>query len=714
MKKKKLFAVFVVFMFFLLTACEQKKCPEKPELMQPVSNTEEFRPVFYYDMSDMKVYFGVVCPEEECYFFKTPTTLKEICVKEGDYVKEGDILAVADETVVSGELDKLLRELDYKEQQWALLESKSKLERKKLELEIAQTDEKDKLLLSELKTKLSVFDENNIYDSELITKERENLNNEIAGKRSLLDDANIVARKSGYVSFCYDISQGNLVDETKNLVVVMDEHNSFIRVDNRDADSSPFAEDAEVFAKYGEEIIALNEYKYSNEEMFVANVKQIHLPLRLKFSENNSYFEVGDTVPVFVREPSKGKVLVVGKDSVYTDEAGEYCYVKNDNELEKRYIECREQGDEYAVVFSGLEEGEKVLYSLEDRLPIDYKEYVVENADFAVKKQLKEKSLELVDKSVYEQVAECKGRIDELFIEKNQEVSKGDILMRVTTNEGEAELYEVGKQIEDRKLRWNKITSDYEGDKKALENNLKMQAKESYEYNQLLCDIELAKVDYDLAYIDYEKALYELNELYETLGENNDGQGRYLVRASEDGVVTKVKVKSGDYYISGNAICTLEKQHEKELYINEPNVFFNQSIYFKNQDDVSCGKIMDSEYQGYYSILDEDKTYFTTNNSNGKSRIKVEESVLDSVSDYTCFYERHNIKNTLVVPKEYVTKQKVANNEYCYYVFRKLNGEIFKQYINVYEESGSCDKYDECYCVLSGLDKGDVVVMEEK
>ena len=93
------------FLIASILFCGCGKTEEVPELIDPASGVQAFRPVERRMIGDPKILIGQVTPKEYCHFFKKTMDIKEITCDIGQYVNEGDILAYADVEKLQEELE---------------------------------------------------------------------------------------------------------------------------------------------------------------------------------------------------------------------------------------------------------------------------------------------------------------------------------------------------------------------------------------------------------------------------------------------------------------------------------------------------------------------------------------------------------------------------------------------------------------------------------
>ena len=82
-------AVFAMTM----TGCGKEKSEKVPDLLEPVSTNEAYRPVTYGDIGRKVIKTGTIVPTDYCYYYETSATLSKVYVNVGDEVKKGTVLA---------------------------------------------------------------------------------------------------------------------------------------------------------------------------------------------------------------------------------------------------------------------------------------------------------------------------------------------------------------------------------------------------------------------------------------------------------------------------------------------------------------------------------------------------------------------------------------------------------------------------------------------
>ena len=91
-------------MLLIMAGCGSNSLPAAPELMEPLQGTLAFRPVSKRIVGFVRRLPGNVMPEEYPVYTDKGCEITSVNVAIGDYVKEGDVIAVADKDGLDEEL----------------------------------------------------------------------------------------------------------------------------------------------------------------------------------------------------------------------------------------------------------------------------------------------------------------------------------------------------------------------------------------------------------------------------------------------------------------------------------------------------------------------------------------------------------------------------------------------------------------------------------
>ncbi|MBQ8412113.1 MAG: efflux RND transporter periplasmic adaptor subunit, partial [Lachnospiraceae bacterium] len=567
----------------------------------------------------------------------------------------------------------------------------------------------------------------------------------LSEEKALQTNGNLVARSSGYVTYIKDFSDSDMVSSGENIVIISDYEDTYVKLDAYTNDSDRITENYHYFyALIDGERYELEPYDYLPIELSMAQGKGVYLNARMKLSDGGELPEVGSDFSVlFYRELSEN-VLVIGKDSVYEDDKGDFVYVKTDEGKEMRYVELGNSDMNYVEVLSGLSEGEWVYYTSGSVIPESYEEYTVSLQDYTVYgasefytvRDSKRKKIF----SMYE------GQITEVYVEQGEVVEKGQLICTVKTNEGSALLTEMSNSIDSFKSGYAEGVKAYEeaillkeqeieaayiaSQNPPVEQNVATDTDapmapdegvyEPYYYEQLCCQLEVMKLNHELEKINYDYNIALMVKNYNTVSCNNDGNGTMMIYAEEEGKLSNVNIKAGKNIYVGDRLFNIEipSKHMVELRVeNIPadNLYMNQTVKFTNPttDKSYTGTVIGTtgsvEYFYFTSI--DDKMYMTSNITNGDARFYIEMpgEFYDEPEDYAVGYPVIFMKDVVVVPKDAVYIEEQIEKLY-HYVWKIVDGEFVKQYVQLLPTDG---KSVSEICILSGLKEGDKIILEK-
>ena len=757
-KKIKTLALSLGAVIFLASCTSNN---EVPELLEPVGAEATFRPVETADMGLAKIIIGNVSGQEYCHFYEKMIVIKDINVAVGDYVNEGDILVEADLDSVKDQITDLNSNLSVLNAEHEAEEKKYEIELAKLELQKEEAEYNKNLgIFSEDYVKsfdktIESFKENYTYSGELYDFQKRKINESLTDLNKIVNDGVIRAKKSGYVTFKKDLKSGNTASAFENLVTVTDPEDLFI-VSQGDTRSYNYSKYPVKFAFIEGKKVPITEYAYTDSETVYSKAQNLFPVQRFK-TEEETNLEMGDFVLLEFYANDKNDCLVVGKDSVNTDDKGSFVYVKaDDGSLEKRYFEMGASDEHNYEVISGLEEGEMVLYSQEATLPKMEEQYEVKLKTFNQFETAK--GIKYVEQSVHSYFSDDEGEVVEIFANELEEVKKGDPILKIMIDSEKGKLVGIENMIKSENRDYDNFVKDSEKEfedlnktisdctneskqsvarleeiKKALadantstadmldlskeKSKLEMETNDrAYDVKYAEMDLKLLEINKEIRKKQHDSTIASLNRQLETARKNNDGTGFKTIYAEYDGKITSMPVSERDKVNVGKKLAEI-------------------SYYF--DDIVKFGGQHDPEPTGYkFSITMKDEDYpaeVIAGNTNSFAHVFTENGKVyctPPAYDSNTFYVRVNdekffsydsqftteeisyyklsLDNMLTVPGNYVFKEVSFDKKEYYYVWI-LNGDsVYKRYVQtgLDQRLGSLDKP----VIINGLHEGDVLV----
>ena len=768
--KKKITYLLCGLMIFA-TGCGSD-IPEAPALNKPVAVNESYRPVEKGAVGDIKIYSGAIVPTDYCHFYTSSIKVAQIKVSIGDYVEAGTVLAEADTEATSQSIATINSQKSLNAKVWEINckiyeQSKKELEYKlKGAQELSDTD-----MEGQLETQIAVLNENHSFDEIFYNHQQSALDKQLAEYAKIQGNSALVASHSGYVTYIKDLADSDMVNGCENIVVVSDYEDCYIEVfstesSNQQGNGQPVSKSEKlekiypiIYTEIGGQKYNLKEYEYLPEELHLAQSRSLSPALRLKYESEGKELTPGTNLPVFFQKTITEDVLVVGNDSLYQDEKGDFVYVKNGEGKEIRYVELGDADTFYTEVVSGLSEGEMVYYTSDSVLPESYQEYVVEYSDY----KLTDKSdfYTIKNTSTKKFYSEYEGQIESVAVTQGQEVSVGDTICVIRTNEGSATLTQMYNNIINFKAAHVENVKAYDDSIAAKEDEIEAayiarQATNSqtapatptdavptatlsdavvdmtpeatpgdaeevpspYLYEELNCQLEVIKLNKQLEEVNYLHQLTQMESEYNKVSCNNDGTGAINIYAKNSGKVSNLNLKVGKNINQGDRLFNIDIPADSMAEIRvEGSLQINQQIEFVKGDSTYKGTVVGvngNDNSFYFTEID-NKVYISTNSGQqARYFVKMDnKGFYDLKNDYVAKYSTQEVKETVVLPGHMVymetkVKSGVGNVNYTY-VWKLIDGELVKQYVQCIGGPAGSNKE---VCILSGVNQGDILAQE--
>ncbi len=765
MNIRKRFAIisYGLVLAMILTSCGGAKA-DAPELVAPVAVNESCRPVEKGSIGNIQIKNGVVVPTDYCHFYLTSVKVADIKVEVGDYVEAGTVLAVADSETSNKQIEQLSGEQSRNQKAWDLQCKIYEQNKKELEYKIKGAKENaDSELEKVHTTALAVLEENHKYDEIFYNHQQKKLGEKIADQQKVANDGTLVATHSGYVTYIKDLADSEMVNVADNVVIISDYEDCYIELIGVTKDDKLDKIYPAFYTVLGGNRCMLKEYEYLPEELMAAQARSLKPTLRMKFEDEDLMPEIGNNIPVYFQKEIIDDVLIVGNDSLYEDEQGDFVYVKNGEKKEIRYVELGEADTFYTEVVSGLSEGELVYYSSDSVLPEEYVEYTVEYDNFVSLSESDYYSIK--DTSKRKCFSEYEGVIESVAVTQGDQVSVGQLICVIRTNEGSATLTEMYNGIVNYKAshvetikgmnqaieeKENEVEAAYNAKKEASTKDdvittptdaiptdatstdatltdatatdgtpVPEEKVSPYLYEELCCQLEVLKLNKQLAELNYVYQLATMENQYSEVSCNNDGNGAINVYALNSGKIMNLNIKEGKNIEVGNRLFNIEIPSGKLVELRSKDALFvNQTVKFVNGDNTYEGKVVGNNGNDgsfYFTHID-GRVYISASTDSKSANYYISmdnKQFYDLDKNYEASYPVLTINNSVVVPGTFIyleekIKSGVGTVTYTY-VWKIVDGELVKQYVQCI---GGTPGGSKSVCVVSGLKAGDVLAVE--
>lgn len=441
MRKNRTKLTAFALTLIMLTSCGQQF--DVPELKEPVAARQPYATVTRCDVGKVELATAIVVPKPYCHFWKSMVSIDKITVEVGQYVKKGDVLAVADVEVANEQSQKIQKEINLLQSVNNKTNEKYQLQKKTYELTLKGAEKiNDVETKKQMKQALKELAENEKYNNALYRIQMNAKSKELSEVQKIVNNGNLIAEHEGYVTYIRDITVNNSVTKEDNVVIISDYKDSFIEM--LEPQKTGIRDYEHVYVTENGVRHDLKELTYSENEMMVANSKQIDIHKRYVYADGKKLPEIGKQLLVVQKRKSAENVVAVDRDYLYQDEEGSYVYVKNGDTSEKRYVEFGVTDENLCEIVSGLEEGEKIFAKSSVVMPENFTEAKAELKD--VTESASMESILVDDKKIMVEKFYGQGIIERIASD-GYKTSKGELICQVATNEGAAVLNELRTQI---------------------------------------------------------------------------------------------------------------------------------------------------------------------------------------------------------------------------------------------------------------------------
>ena len=448
--------------------------------------------------------------------------------------------------------------------------------------------------------------------------------------------------------------------------------------------------------------------------------------------------------------------MYVGNDSIYEDDQGSFVYVKNGEQREQRYIETGVSDTVNTEVISGLSEGEKVYYTSETAWPDAYEEYTV-GAPTNYDSMFYTNRYAIADTMRINYTSPYEGTIQEVCVSNGDYVQRGDVLLKVRTNEGSAKLAEMRAGIEDMKESRTKAVQAHEATLQSLQQEKQMaltggqtplatgtdaqtatssDAEEPANPNlpsMLDVDIQIENLDFQIQTLDYNGQLKQSEDAYTEASCNNDGTGVMSICAEHEGEILDFWIDTGAKLELNSDILAIDTPAKKKLALYGGNSKVANGTPVTVQDEESgkviqgivCGSngIMDGTKEEYYVTTVGSRVYITQSVTSDSRMYYVkldgEAAAVEQVTGGQMIsYPLISYSDVYTIPADALYTEKANSGKETsadfYYVWKIVDGNIEKQYVdaaicNSAQDTSKYKKGDVVACIFNGISEGDIL-----
>lgn len=691
-----------------------KKKDSAPELIPPAAMNSFTSTAEVGNIGLPYVFYGTVVPVEYGMSFSCYEDITEIVVRVGDHVEEGDILAYADVKDAGQKLEELKEQL-------MLVERRLDIVKRRCEYQIKQL-EYSNMSEIERKWKNELLEEELIYVQMDYQAKLTELTDLIGGLQEITEAGVLRATCSGTVTYVRDISEQSAVDAATTVVRIATEGAMQIELEKENIqDFSEYRDSDKIYLMKGDKEYVLSEIPYTADEMTYA-VAVGDLPAVRFACPEGLEPTMGESYIVYCSGKVTSNVLRINRFALHTDD-GEYVYVVNSEGIrEKRPVVTGARDDWYVEIKEGLSVGEKVTYETTEIANTSGSTYVVTRKDHDFMNYTN--SYFSTGTRWFTESTSKAGVLAD-FSEQfvfGGEIHAGDYLYSIQMLSGAAEIAEA-------KLALKRAQEEYEINLKKIDQQIAAYKGNLSEAKK--CELALLQCDREELIINSEAIIRECTKRCEELYFGEDGSNIIPVYAKEDGVISGIFAKEGNFVEANFPMYQLKQQGTGNIMA--------YLLYDISQEYVPSSIIQDVETMVHIG------TVMTVNGANGKNYtgtciglgIGVDPVVslytdgngeihlnVDGKEEYPIpafvvsmddpefgqempggrmFFAKRAMKQVVTVPTAFIHWEQGMSGRA--FVWKKVGDEVTKQYVII-----DCD-LDETV-VWFGLEAGDIILGE--
>ncbi|MCR5283285.1 MAG: hypothetical protein K6E18_07930 [Lachnospiraceae bacterium] len=746
-KRGALRLLLLLFLACLMLQGCGKKLPKAPELLDPAKGTVSFRPVTKRVVGYLRMLYGNVVPMEYPCYWEKNCEITSVKVGVGDYVKEGDVVAVADKEG----LEDAIRESNFRisslqrqrektvklyDQTFGLLNYK-----KDTEVYIEGND------LAQILKEEQIQQENLRYELAVIDAQIKSEQEQIRTKKEKLKSVTFTAPHSGYVTYVKDLTESNMVAGFENVVVIGDYNDLYIEVPETNIEKYQYGDYQSKWTEIDGKKVPIQEFDYEVGER--AYAKAVVKNPYMRFKAPGAELVLGNKMALYFLDDSNEECLAVGNDSLYHEGLDAFVYVKKDEagNTEKRKVEIGTADEYYTEVKSGLSEGELVLYSSNVYVPNKYTEYETVYRTYTEVVPLSSTMMARPYVDLY--LASYDGRLERQDM-GGVIVHPGDELFKIIMNGGKGELEAAAVAIDDLNTNHKLFLKEYEKSKKELdralaslqENERMIGARDEMGPDAQELDVirsgmnaeaeiraQLNSLEIEREYEekDYEASSAKLAVDYSRVKKQKGGSHEAIVKAANEGkavaspVVSESPVRRGQFIMG---VQRFDPAGKTKLYVYQspadgydPPARIGGSVVLKTEDKREftgkCIAVNPGEKGKYYLFTKDGKEVITYSapfkkNAWNQFYMEMDEQVEELwLAKSKLEYEAEHFDHVVAIPASGVYKEtnKLSSNV-KEYVWKLVDGKPVKEYVTTYETP----RAKEYALILRGVSEGDIVL----
>lgn len=341
----------VLLLTLLLTGCGAKEIDEIPELVEPASVGVNTVRVEVEDIYQITTCDGQIVPVTTEVKAEYSGLFGEMCIKEGDIVCEGDLIARLSDEHVQAQLTALQTTIRTKQEQNRLNNEIAACDLELLQLEAAEGAQltyeiqKAELLLKHQR-------ENQELEMKQLREQEQELQEQII-------ECEILAPVSGRVVYVAALNEGAFLQEKGVVAVIASEEDLLVRTDFQ-TDGTLSGYDVCQIVRGGQEI-PVEPLPYDRNEYVAAVLRKGSFYTYYQMEEQSEEMQAGEYVQLQILKGMQKQVCVLPQTCLYRDANGAYVYrIEEGGNRVKVPVATGVRNELMVEITEGLKEGDEI------------------------------------------------------------------------------------------------------------------------------------------------------------------------------------------------------------------------------------------------------------------------------------------------------------------------------------------------------------------
>lgn len=358
MKKRYIF-IHLLLLVAILTGCSSDD-RNAVQLLEPAGVRISSATVERATVYNMTVYAAEAVPEEEELCFSIDGKFEQYLVKPGDWVEEGQVLAMLETEDCQQKMDRLEQQLSDTTRLGnnSDCETTAQIEILKLQLEQMRAEGASTYDCGLKELEISTLQLQLKQTREKRNVELNNLRQSIEKQRLIIENSKLYAPISGRVSYLRELSNGNSVSKSMVVICLADETKLNLQTDY--FPESDLKDASRVYAKILDQEYDVQYLPFDTGEYISMVLSGKQMKIQFSVDAPEGALESGQSAQIIALHDYREDVLTIPINALYRDRMGRHVYKLVDGNWVRCPVTIGVITQTKVEILEGLSEGDVV------------------------------------------------------------------------------------------------------------------------------------------------------------------------------------------------------------------------------------------------------------------------------------------------------------------------------------------------------------------